>query len=172
MELKRIIEAVLFSSARPVSLRLLSKKLSDFPADDVAGALKELISEYNASDRAVAIHEVSGGYQMRTKADYREWVTRFVREKDVGLTRALIETLSIIAYKQPIAKREIDRVRGVDSTRAITQLLERRLIELGGRLEDTGKPMAFRTTGLFLEVFGLKNISELPTYGEIEVFEA
>lgn len=172
MELKRIIEAVLFSSARPVSLRQLVKKVSDFPADDVAAALTELLAEYNASDRAVAIEQVAGGYQMRTKADYRDWVLRFVREKDVGLTRSLLETLSIIAYKQPIAKREIDRIRGVDSVRAITQLMERRLIEPGGRLEDAGKPMAFRTTGQFLELFGLNNIADLPTYGEIEALGA
>ena len=137
MELKRIIEAVLFSSSRPVTLKTALKKAgATSPPMRWPAALRELISEYIRRRGPSPSSEVSGGYQMRTKADYREWVTRFVREKDVGLTRSLLETLSIIAYKQPISKREIDRLRGVDSARAITHLLDRRLIELGGRLED------------------------------------
>ena len=172
MELKRIIEAILFSSARPVTLRYLTKKLNDFPPDDVAVALQSLIAEYNQSERAVAISEVSGGYQMRTKIDYRDWVKRFVREKEVGLTRSLLETLAIIAYKQPVSKRDIDRVRGVDSARTIKHLLERRLIELGGRLEDAGAPVVFRTTKMFLETYGLKNIADLPTVKEVAALES
>ena len=172
MDLKRIIEAILFSAARPVSLRYLTKKLSDFPPDDVAKALGELVAEYNASDRAVAVTEVAGGFQMRTRTDYREWVTRFVREKEVGLTRSLLEVLSIVAYKQPISKREIDQMRGVDSARAVKILLERRLIELGGRLDDVGKPVGFRTTGIFLETYGLKNLADLPTFKEVEALES
>ena len=88
--------------------------MDDLPPQEVLEALKELIVEYNSTDRAVSIVEVSGGYQMRTKVEYRDWVKRFVREKDMGLTRSIMETLSIIAYKQPISKREIDRLRGVD----------------------------------------------------------
>ena len=153
MELKRIIEAVLFSSARPITVKQMTKRMDDLPPQEVLRALDELIVEYNLTDRAVSIVEVSGGYQMRTKVEYRDWVKRFVKEKDMGLTRSIIETLSIIAYKQPISKREIDRLRGVDSSRAIKQLLEKKLIELGGRLEDAGKPMVFRTTKLFLETF-------------------
>ena len=172
MELKRIIEAILFSASRPVTLRYLTKKLNDFPPDDIAKALGDLAHEYNSSDRAVAITEVSGGYQMRTKLDYREWVKRFVREKEVGLTRSLVETLAIIAYRQPISKREIDQVRGVDSSRAIKLLLERKMIELGGRLDDVGKPVGFRTTNIFLETYGLKNLADLPTFKEVAALES
>ncbi|HEY3277844.1 MAG TPA: SMC-Scp complex subunit ScpB [Syntrophorhabdaceae bacterium] len=172
MELKSIIEAILFSSARPVSLRYLTRKLSDFPPDDVARALSDLTQEYYASGRAMVIQEVAGGFQMRTRPDYREWVTRFVREKEVGLTKSLLEVLSIIAYKQPISKREIDQMRGVDSSRAIKILLERHLIELGGRLDDVGKPVGFRTTHNFLETYGLKNLADLPTFKEVEALES
>lgn len=172
MELKRIIEAILFSSARPVTLRYLTKKLSDFPPDDVARALGDLSMEYNSSDRAVVITEVAGGYQMRTRIDYRDFVKRFVKEKEVGLTRSLLETLSIIAYKQPISKKDIDKIRGVDSSRAIKMLLEQKMIELSGRLDDVGKPVGFRTTHAFLETYGLKNLADLPTYKEVEALES
>jgi segregation and condensation protein B len=171
MELKRIIEAILFSSSRPISSREFMKKLGEFPSVEVTEALQELMKEYNFSDRAVTIAEISGGYQMRTRQDYKEWAKRFVKEREVGLTRSTLETLSIIAYKQPISKKEIDYVRGVDSARAIKHLLEKRLIELGGREEDIGKSMVFKTSRLFLEVYGLMNITDLPTLKEIESLE-
>jgi segregation and condensation protein B len=115
--------------------------------------------------------EVAGGWQMRTKAEYREWLKRFVREKDVGLTKSTLEALSIIAYKQPITKKEIDSVRGVDSARAIKLLLERRLITIAGKDGGGGKKIIFRTTEKFLEVFGLRSIEDLPTYKDIESLE-
>ncbi len=171
MELKGIIEAVLFSSSRPIAFRELTKKLSEFSPNEITEALKDLTREYNLSERAVTIAEVSGGYQMRTKQECKEWVKRFVKEREVGLTKSTLETLSIIAYKQPVSKREIDYVRGVDSARAIKHLLERKLVEIGGRQEDIGKPMVFKTTKLFLESYGLMNITDLPTLKEIESLE-
>jgi len=105
---------------------------------------------------------------MRTKLDYKDWVKRFVKEKDVELTRTVLETLAVIAYKQPVAKREVDMVRGVDSSRAIKHLLERKLVEIAGRNEDVGKPIVFRTTDRFLEVYGLRGIEDLPTTKELE----
>jgi segregation and condensation protein B len=171
MDLKRIMEAVLFASPRPLTLKALSKKLDSYPLDEIHRALTDLIREYNFSDRAVEIVEVSGGFQMRTKIDYTEWAKRFVKEKDIGLTRTMLEALSIVAYKQPITKREIDSVRGVDSTRAVKYLLEKRLIEIAGRNGDDSKKIAFRTTYRFLEVYGLRDISDLPTIKEIEALE-
>ena len=168
MELKRIIEAVFFVANRPVTLKALYKKLEGCSRTDIGDALKELINEYNYSDRALEIVEVSGGYQMRTKLDYKDWVKRFVKEKDVELTRAVLETLAVIAYKQPVAKREVDTIRGVDSSRAVKHLLERKLIEIAGRNEDAGKPIVFRTTDRFLEVYGLRSIEDLPTTKELE----
>ncbi|NLT23429.1 MAG: SMC-Scp complex subunit ScpB, partial [Syntrophorhabdus sp.] len=127
--------------------------------------------EYSDPGRSVEVAEVAGGFQMRTKVAYRDWVRRFVREKDVGLSRPMLETLSIIAYKQPVTKKEIDVVRGVDSARAVKHLLERRLIEIAGRNGEAGKRMVFRTTQRFLEVYGLKSLEDLPTYKEIESLE-
>ena len=171
IELKRILEAILFSSSRPLKLKVFVKKLSIYNSEEIGQALHDLIDEYRHTDRAIEIVNVSGGYQMRTKMAFREWVARFVKEKDAGLTRPMLETLSLIAYKQPITKREIDMIRGVDSTRMIKQLLDKKLIEIAGRTDDVGKPIVFRTTDIFLEVYGLKDIGDLPTLKEIEAFE-
>lgn len=128
----------------------------------------ELLREYNYSDRALEIVHVSGGYQIRTKQGFKEWVKRFVREKDVELTRSVMETLAVIAYRQPVTKREVDTARGVDSSRSIRRLLERRLIEMAGRNDDLGNPIVFRTTDRFLEAYGLRSIEDLPTFKEVE----
>lgn len=171
MELKTILEAVLFSSSRPVTSKQVARRLEEFPIGDIEEAFRALIRDYSGPDRSVEVAEVAGGYQMRTKVDYREIVKRFVKEKDVALSRPMLETLSIIAYKQPVTKKDIDAVRGVDSARAVKHLLEKRLIDIAGRNGDAGKKMAFRTTARFLEVFGLKSIEDLPTYKDIESLE-
>jgi segregation and condensation protein B len=171
MELIRIIEAILFSSSKPVALKLLKKRLEEYPPEEIEQAIRELTAEYNNLERAVEIAQVAGGFQMKTRPVYKEWVKRFVREKDVGLTKSMLETLSIIAYKQPITKKDIDSVRGVDSTRAIKLLLERKLIGIAGKNGDAGKKIVFRTTEKFLEVYGLRSIDDLPTYKDIESLE-
>ena len=171
MELKNIIEAVLFSSSRPVTARQVAKRLEEFSLQEIEEAFQTLIAEYSDPGRSVEIAQVAGGFQMRTKVTYRDYVKRFVREKDVGLSRPMLETLSIIAYKQPVTKKEIDVVRGVDSARAVKHLLDRRLIEIAGRNGDAGKRIVFRTTHRFLEVYGLKSLEDLPTYKEIESLE-
>jgi segregation and condensation protein B len=161
----------LFSSSKPVALKQLKKKLEEYPPEEVERFLHELAQEYNSSDRAIEIVEVAGGYQMRTRLAYREWAKRFVKEKDVGLTKSMLETLSIIAYKQPLTKKEIDGVRGVDSSRAIKLLLDKKLIGIAGKNGDAGKRIIFRTTEKFLEVYGLRSIEDLPTYKDIESLE-
>lgn len=171
MELKRIIEAILFVSPKPVTVKNLSRKLDNFSEQEIENAILELMDEYEKSKRAIEIVKVAGGYQMRTRVEFKEWVKRFVREKDVELTRSNLETLAIIAYKQPVTKREIDIIRGVDSSRAIKQLLDRRLIEIAGRNDDIGRPIIFKTTTKFLEVYGLSSIKDLPTLKEIEALE-
>lgn len=171
MELKNIIEAVLFSSSRPVTLKQISKRLAEFPPEEIEQAIGALVREYGDGGRSVEIAQIAGGYQMRTRPAFRDYVKRFVREKDVGLTRSMLEVLSIIAYKQPVTKKEIDVVRGVDSARAIKHLLERRLVEMAGRNGDAGKRIVFRTTDRFLEVYGLKSLEDLPTFKEIESLE-
>lgn len=169
--LKQIIEAVLFVSSRPLTILNLQKKLDGCAAVDIEKAFEDLLKEYNYSDRAIEIVRVSGGFQMRTRADYRDWVKGFAREKDAGLTRAMLETLALIAYKQPISKHDVDKYRGVDSARSIKLLLDKRLVEMAGRNDEIGKPIVFRTTRRFLEVFGLNDIGDLPTLREMELIE-
>jgi segregation and condensation protein B len=171
-ELIRIVEAILFSSSRPISLKRLTKKLEEFTELEISAALQQLVQEYRDADRAMEIVEAADGYQIRTKIAFKEWVKRFSREKDPGLTKAMLETLSIVAYKQPITKRDLDLLRGVDSVWALKQLLQRRLVEIAGRAEEPGRPMVFRTTNRFLEVFGLKHIRDLPTIKEIEAIHS
>jgi len=162
------LEAILFSSAKPVTATKLHKGLEEYKPEEIEGMMKELMAEYRESDRPVEIIEVAGGYQMRTKLAYREQVRRFVKERETGLTKPMLETLAIIAYRQPVAKRDIDGLRGVDSARTVRQLLDRKLIEIAGRNEELGKPIIFKTTPRFLELFGLKDIRDLPTIREIE----
>ena len=170
-ELERILEAIIFSSSKPITLKRLQKGLPEFTALELQSALSGLVAAYAASDRAVEIVEVSAAYQMRTRLGYKDWVKRFVKEKEVGLTRAVLETLAVVAYRQPIAKREIDGLRGVDSSRSVRQLLDRKLIEIAGRNQDVGHPMVFRTTRKFLELFGLRDTGDLPTLKELEALE-
>ncbi len=154
-----------------MSLRKLAKGMEESKEEEIGSAMQALIEEYRGAGRAFEIVEVSGGYQMRTKTTYRDHVKRFVKEKESGLTRPMLETLAIIAYRQPVAKRDIDSLRGVDSARTVKQLLDRKLIEIAGRNEELGKPIIFRTTPRFLELFGLKNLRDLPTIREIESLE-
>ena len=170
-ELETILEAVLFSASRPVTPKKLQKGLPEFTALEIQSALGHLAEAYGSRGGAVDIVEVSGGYQIRTRPEYRDWVKRFVKEKDVGLTRAVMETLAIVAYRQPIGKRDIDGLRGVDSIRCVKQLLDRRLIEIAGRNQEPGKPMVFKTTKKFLETFGLRDVADLPTIKELEALE-
>jgi segregation and condensation protein B len=171
IELKRILEAVLFVSTRPVSLSRLKKRLSEFKGNEIEVTLDELIREYNYSERSMEIVAVAGGYQMRTRPDMKAWVGRFIKERDVGLTRAVLEVLGIVAYRQPVTKADIDRVRGVDSSRTIRQLLDRGLVEMAGRDGNPGQEMLFRTTKRFLEIFGINDTRDLPTLRELKVFE-
>lgn len=170
-ELETIIETILFSASKPITLKKLSKGLPEFTPLEIQTAIQGLVDRYCEPARGVEIVEVSAGYQMRTKPDYKDWVKRFVKEKDVGLTRAVMETLAVIAYRQPIAKRDIDNLRGVDSIRCIRQLLDRRLVEIAGRSREPGKAMVFQTTRRFLEMFGLRDIADLPTVKELEALE-
>jgi segregation and condensation protein B len=130
----------------------------------VRRALGELSQEY--AERGIALDEVAGGYQFRTAARYAPFVRNLTQQKPTKLTRAQLEVLAIIAYRQPVTRPEIDDVRGVDSGSAIKVLLERDVIKIIGKRDDAGRPMLYATTNGFLELFGLKNLRDLPTLKE------
>jgi segregation and condensation protein B len=135
---------------------------------EILSVLRDLQADYETSGRGFRLAEVAGGYQMRSSKDNAEWVRKLQRGKPARMTRATLETLSIIAYRQPITRAEIEDVRGVDVDGVVTTLLERRLIRIVGRKDMVGRPFLYGTTPEFLEMFNLKDLSDLPTLKEIE----
>jgi segregation and condensation protein B len=165
--LDRIIESVLFAAAQPVSLRRLVDILAGPTTKEVQAALARLLRYYAAGQRGIQLYEVAGGYQFRTARENAEWVRAVFRDKPARLGRAALETLAIIAYKQPATRAEIEAVRGVDVDGVVSTLLSRRLIKIAGRKEAVGRPLLYSTTAEFLETFGLKDLNELPSLKEL-----
>lgn len=159
---KGIIEALLFASGDPLSIKELSSILG-IGEKQVRRIMDQMIEEYNKDTRGICVIEFNNKFQLSTKPEYGNYVKKLVKpDNRQNLSNAAIETLSIIAYKQPITKAEIDEIRGVRSDRAITTLLEKGLIREAGRKETTGRPILYCTTDEFLKYFGFKNLEELP----------
>jgi len=165
--LDNIVESVLFATATPVSLRKLVEILDGPTIKEVQAALVRLAEQYGPGRRGIQLHEVAGGYQLRTARENAEWVRAVFREKPARLGRAALETLAIIAYKQPATRAEIEAIRGVDVDGVVTTLQARRLIKIAGRKEAVGRPLLYSTTPEFLEAFGLKDLTELPSLKEL-----
>jgi segregation and condensation protein B len=166
---KNIIEAALMAAGQPLSIdRLLTLFLDEQQPsrDEIRGAIKSLSEQ--CDDRGVELKEVSSGFRYQAKQDYAQWVARLWEEKPPRYSRALLETLSLIAYRQPITRGEIEDVRGVSvSTNIMKTLLERDWVKVVGHRDVPGKPAMYATTRQFLDYFNLKNLSELPTLAEI-----
>ena len=166
---KNIIEAALMAAGQPLSVdRLLTLFLDEQQPsrDEIRGAIKSLSDECNS--RGVELKEVNSGFRYQAKQDYAQWVARLWEEKPPRYSRALLETLSLIAYRQPITRGEIEDVRGVSvSTNIMKTLLERDWVKVVGHRDVPGKPAMYATTRQFLDYFNLKNLSELPTLAEI-----
>jgi segregation and condensation protein B len=158
-EVKRAIEAAIFLSQEPVSEKVLSEKLG-FEIEEVKKALEELTKDY--AERGIVLKKVAGGYRFFTAPDLSKTLKSFVEDRPVKLSRHLLEVLAVIAYNQPITKKEIVRIRGQNCDGAIKSLLEKGLIEVAGRANTPGRPKLYRTTDAFLYHFGLNSIEELP----------
>ena len=168
-ELKRSIESIIFVSGEPVSVDKIAQVFPDIEKSAIRSCLKELTSEWEEMERGIFLANVSGGYQFRTAPGSSDHITNFLkRVKKFRLSRAALEVIAIIAYKQPVTRVEIESIRGVDCSGVINVLLERQIIEIKGRKEVIGKPFLYGTTGEFLEVFGLKSLGDLPTLKEID----
>jgi segregation and condensation protein B len=165
-EIKAIAESLLFSTDAPLSLRRLAEVIG-VPQAEVKPALALLHEEYAAPDRGVCLAEVAGGYQLRTVAEYADYVRKLIQEKPSRLSRAALETLSIIAYRQPITKAEIEVVRGVDVDGVLNSLLTKKLVRVVGRKDVPGRPWVYGTTPQFLELFGLNDLASLPPLPDI-----
>jgi segregation and condensation protein B len=168
--LKLIIEALLFASDRPLGLKDFRSWLPDAEPQNIRSALKVLKYEYEAMGRSFTLREVAGGYQFRSRADFGPYILRMLQAAPARLSRAALETLAVIAYKQPIVRHEIEQVRGVESGGILRSLLEKDLIRVMGRKDLPGRPLIYGTSTRFLEVFDLDSIDSLPRLKEIKEF--
>jgi segregation and condensation protein B len=168
-ELKALVEAVIYVTDEPLSADQIATALAR-PAADVGRVLEQLTAEYNAPGRGLSIREIAGGYKLSTKPEHHEAIRAFVKNLKPPLKLSLpaLETLALIAYKQPITAPEVMDVRGVQGAGVIKTLLDRKLIATAGRKNVVGKPILYKTTKDFLVQFGLKDLSELPTLKEFE----
>ena len=165
--LSAALEALLFSSDQPLPLTLLCESL-EAESDAVNAALQELGGGYAARGAGVELREIAGGWMLVTTPEQAEWVGRMLRGKRrMRLSRPALETMAIVAYKQPVTKGEIEAIRGVDSTAVLATLLERNLVTIRGRSKVVGRPLLYGTTPEFLDYFGLRDLTELPRPEEL-----
>lgn len=173
-ELKPILEALLFVSGDPISVERLREVIGDVDRRKIEALLQELKDEYLQGNRGLQVVEVAGGYQLSTRIEMAPWIKEMEKIKAAArLSRPGLETLAIIAYKQPVTRAEIEMIRGVDAAGVLKTLMERKLVKIVGRKEVAGRPMMYGTTKDFLQYFGLPDLSGLPTLKEFsEVAEA
>jgi len=168
-ELKSAIEAILFAWSDPLSAKDLSDILS-IGTEEIINILQEMTDEFNYTKRGIQILQMNAHYQLSTRPEHHEHVQKlFAPKQNRGLTQAALETLAIIAYKQPITKTEIEEIRGVKCDKAISTLLEKELLEEQGRLEKTGRPILYGTTINFLKIFSIKSLKELPSINDFDL---
>ena len=168
-ETKPIVESLLFSAGEPVPLRKLTEIIEDTDGALIQEAIALLKNDYDTQGRSFQVEEIAGGYQILTRPEYHEWVGKLRRKSgESKLSQASLETLAIIAYKQPILRADIEAIRGVQSGQMIRLLMERDLVKVVGRDEALGHPLLYGTTKKFLEVFGLQDIKDLPKIEELE----
>src|SRR6186713_2815671 len=161
-EVKAVVEALIFASPEPMTPKMLFKLLAEEPKEDVLKAIEALKADYE-NRPGLQMVEVAGGYQIVTRPDLHEWVRRLFHEQSASrLTVAGLETLAVIAYKQPITALEIGEIRGVNTSGVLSTLLERHLIKIAGRKNVVGRPFVYATTKEFLIRFGLKDLNDLP----------
>jgi segregation and condensation protein B len=169
ISLKRIIEALLFAADESISVSRLRNIIENAQVRDIRSAIEELNEEYESSGRAFMIEEIADGYRMYTRPEFNDWLKKLFKQRTEGrLSLASLETLAIVAYKQPIERAEIEDIRGVDVGQILRNLLDKDLIKILGRSEKLGRPFLYGTTRQFLEHFGLKSLKELPQSADVE----
>lgn len=166
-DLKPIVEALIFASPEPVTMKTLVKVLDTEPKEDIVAAIEALKADYDRPG-GLTLVEVAGGYQIVTRAELHEWVRRLFHERTTQkLSVASLETLAVIAYKQPVTAPEIAEIRGVNTVGVVGTLMERKLIKIVGRKQVVGRPFLYGTTREFLDRFGLNDLSDLPKVEDV-----
>lgn len=163
-----VIEALLFASETPLNVERMAEILPDTDKKEIAALLEGLMREYEARGGGISLQEIAGGFQFRTRTDLAPWIRKLKAGRPAMLSPAAMETLAVVAYRQPLVKSEIDRIRGVDASGALKGLLEKKIVRIVGRKDVPGKPIIYGTTRKFLEVFNLRDLSELPTLRELK----
>jgi len=166
--IKAIIEALVFASESPLSVDRIAEILGEVDKKEIVAVLSALREEHETRGGGFLLREVAQGFQFSTRTSLSLWIRRLKKSKPLTLTPAAMETLAIIAYRQPVVKAEIDRIRGVDTGGPLKGLLEKKLVRIQGRKDVPGRPIIYGTTKRFLEVFTLKDLSELPSLKEFK----
>jgi segregation and condensation protein B len=166
--LKAIIESLLFVAETPLKIDKIKTILELEDRDAVRNALNSLAEEYDSGKRGFFLSEVAGGFQLRTRPEYGHWIRRLKETRPARLSQAAMETLAIIAYKQPVLRSDIEYLRGVDCGGTLRTLLERKLIRMMGRKDLPGRPIIYGTTREFLELFDLRDLRELPSLKDLK----
>lgn len=166
-DIKHIIESLLFVSETPLSIRRMAEVLDLDDLAAVRNAVRRLSDEYDRRKGGFYLSEVAGGYQLRTRPEHKAWIQRMLQSGPSRLSRAAMETLAIVAYRQPVLRSDVEHIRGVDCGGVLRALLERKIIKILGRKEMPGRPLLYGTTRKFLEIFNLKDLKDLPTPKEL-----
>jgi len=169
-ELKPIVEALIYVAEEPITETTLVTLLGREHKDGIRAVIAGLIQQYQNSEHGIEIKEIANGYKMATKAEHHEWVRKYVKHQTppTKLSLAALETLAVIAYKQPVTVPEIQEVRGVNAVGVLKTLIDKELVTTAGRKNVIGRPILYKTTKEFLVQFGLKNLDELPSLEEFE----
>jgi segregation and condensation protein B len=167
-EKRRIVEAVILGSSEPISAQRVAAVIPYCKPAKVKTLVEDLNAEYAEQGRSFEIAEVAGGYQARTFPEFATFLQQIQPQRPLRLSKAALETLAIVAYRQPVTRAEIEDIRGVDAGAVVRGLMERKLVRLAGRKEVPGRPMLFGTTRRFLEVFGLEKLEDLPSLRQLE----
>jgi segregation and condensation protein B len=164
-ELKKVLEALLFITEQPVPLKTLETLFDPpVPREDLQGLLNALAVEYEERGGALLVKEIAGGWQLSTRPEFAPWIRKLFKDRlTYRLSSSAMETLSIVAYKQPITRSEIEEIRGVEVTAVLDTLVERKLVRIAGRKETVGRPLLYSTTPDFLRAFGLNRLDDLPS---------
>ena len=167
-ERRRIVEAIILGSQDPISAQAVAAVIPYCKPAKVKTLVAELNAEYIKHGRSFAIDEVAGGYQVRTNPEFASYLQQVQPQRPLRLSKAALETLAIIAYRQPVTRAEIEAVRGVDAGAVVRSLLDRKLVRMTGHKDVPGRPMLYGTTRRFLEVFGIEKIEDLPSLRQLE----
>lgn len=170
-ELSAIIESIIFTAESPLSTDRICDLLTEFSREEIRTALAELAEYYDMRNGGFELAAVAGGWQFRTRPVFQPFITRQIKAKSSKFSQSSLETLAIIAYRQPITRAEVEHLRGVDCGGVLKSLLEKRLVRILGKKDIPGRPLIYGTTKEFLEIFGLKDLKSLPTLKEIQALD-